>query len=80
MPSHPARLCIVLVTTVLLLAPAVTMVPAPASATPVVVDRFQDGSTGARLNFSERCWNDTLAIELPRGAQNTDAGLTATGI
>ena len=70
-----------LIVVMLSLAPALAaLVWVPASATPIVVDRFSDGSTGARLNFSLNAWNDSLALELPRGARIKSAELIVAGI
>ena len=80
MPAIVPRLCILLMTTALLLVPALTMVPQTASATPIVVDHFTDGSTGARLGFPLHPWNDSLALELPRGARIKGAELTVAGV
>ena len=79
-PVTESRLRILLVAAVMLLAPVLSIVPPTTSASPVVVDRFTDGSTGARLDLSKHVSNDTLALEVPRGAQVTDAELTVTGI
>jgi hypothetical protein len=79
-PAHTTRSRIVLLATALLLAPALAGLSPPASATPVVLDHFLDGSASATLNFSSRTWNDTLALEVPRGATVLSAAVTVAGV
>ena len=80
MPVHTTRSRIALLATALLLAPALAGLSPPASATPVVLDHFLDGSTSAELAFPVSTWNDSLVLELPRGAQLASAELTVAGV
>ena len=74
------RLRLSLILTALLLAPALAGLSPSASATPVVLDHFIDGSTSAELTFSASTWNDTLALSVPRGATVLSAELTVAGV
>jgi hypothetical protein len=56
------------------------MVAPVASADPDVIDTFAGGATSAAVTFGVRDWNDSVQLEIPRGARVTSAELTATGV
>ncbi len=47
---------------------------------PLVVDAFASGITNATFGFVGQLWNDSLAVELPRGSTVVSAALTIEGI
>ncbi len=76
--SSPLRPLPLLLATVLLLAPL--LLSPGATASPVTITTFSSGVASANLTFGAHPWNDTLAVELPRGSAVTAASLTATGL
>ncbi len=52
----------------------------PSQAAPVLIEEFVGGVTNATFEFYDRLYDDSLAIELPRGSSITRAELVLEGV